>query len=160
MSAVVIGFIGRHDLKIDDKGRLTIPSRFKSVLKEKYAGDGMQVVVFVNYDKNLSVLPLSEYAREAEKLENYNVLDEESRRLQEIFTGLASVEKVDSSGRIRLSPDLRDTAGIGREVTCIGRNRHFDVWDRERWDATQAQSLGDLKRLAEQVRMKNRPDRG
>lgn len=152
-------FIGRHDLRVDDKGRLTIPARFKSVLQDNYPGDEMQVVVTLSLDKNLSILPYSEYVKKTEQFESYDAMDEKVRRFQELLTGLASVEKVDSAGRIRISADLRETACIDREVTCIGRTGYFDVWDRERWHDTQSEALRDLKMLTEHVRTVGKEDK-
>jgi MraZ protein len=153
-----VGFIGKHDLRIDGKGRVTMPSRFKKTLREQYPDDCDTVVVRLTLDLNLTVEPVPEYARVAEKFENYDGLDEETRRLQEIITGLATVEKIDAGGRIRLSLDLRTIAGLLHEVTLVGRNRSFDIWDRARWQATQDVTLRDLKHLTEQVRRKHRAD--
>jgi MraZ protein len=154
-----IGFIGKHELRIDDKGRLSIPSRFKTVLIEQHPDDGMQVVVSPSLDMNLIVQPASEFAKLAVEFEQYNELDEEARRLKEILIGLATQEKVDASGRIRLSADLRKLANLNHDVTVIGENRFFTVWDRERWNATESAALRDLKHLAEQVRVKNRAEK-
>jgi MraZ protein len=153
-----VGFIGKHDLRIDDKGRLCMPARFKNVLKEQYADDEMQVVVMLSLDLNLSVLPLSEYAKVAEEYERYSDLDEEARRLKELITGLATIEKADSGGRIRVSSDLREIVGLDRDVTCIGRMNHFDIWKRERWADNQSDLLRDQKHLTEQVRLKNKAE--
>ncbi|MBN1866423.1 hypothetical protein JW916_03930 [Candidatus Sumerlaeota bacterium] len=154
-SVPTVGFIGKHDLRIDDKGRVTMPARFKSVLKEQYASDDMQVVVSVSLDLNLRVLPLSQYANLAEEYEKYSDLDEEARRLKEFLTGLATIEKIDAGGRIRLSGDLREIAGLDRDATLIGRNHSFEIWSRNRWNETQSTTLRDLKHLTEQVRQKN-----
>jgi MraZ protein len=151
-----IGFIGKHELRVDDKGRLTIPSRFKAVLKEEYSKDEMQVVVSLSLDMNLTVQPISEFVKLAREFEQYSDLDKEARRLKEMLIGMATQEKVDGAGRIRLSADLRELAGIDREVTCVGGNRLFTVWDRERWAEVQSETLENLEYLAEQVRTKNR----
>jgi MraZ protein len=150
-----VGFIGKHDLRIDDKGRVTMPARFKSVLKEQYADDDMQVVVSVSLDLNLRVLPLSQYAKMTEEYEQFSDLDEEARRLKEFLTGLATIEKIDAGGRIRLSGDLREIASLDKDVALIGRNNSFEIWDRNRWTTTQSATLRDLKHLTEQVRQKN-----
>jgi MraZ protein len=155
--SAAIGFIGKHEVRIDDKGRVTMPARFKNVLAEQYPADAMQVVVAVSLDRNLRVFPLSEYTKMTAEYERYSDLDRDARRLKEFVTGLATVEKVDAGGRIRLSADLRQIAGLLREVACVGGNGYFDIWDRERWNANQAQTLRDLEQLSEQVRVKTRP---
>ena len=92
----ILGFIGKHELRIDDKGRLSIPARFKNVLAQNYAADDMRVVVMVSLDLNLRVLPVSVYEKVTEEYEGHSDLDKAARRLKEMVTTLATVEKVDA----------------------------------------------------------------
>ncbi len=151
-----VGFIGKHDLRIDDKGRLTMPARFKSVLADEFPEDEGQVVVRVNFDLKLTVEPMSVFAKEIAKFDELDDLDEDVRRLQEVITGLAQPEVIDKGGRIRIGQDLREIAGLDRDVTLIGRGRSFHVWDRDAWSAQQSDSLKDLKALTEKVRRKRK----
>ena len=125
---------------------MTIPSRFKTVLAELYPDDDMQVVVALSLDKNLRVFPLSEYEKVVRQYEKYSDLDKNARRLKELVTGLATIEKVDAGGRIRLSADLRGIARLDREVACIGRTGYFDIWDRESWNRNQEELLGEPRK--------------
>eukprot|EP00825_Cyclidium_porcatum_P021162 TRINITY_DN23697_c0_g1_i2.p2 TRINITY_DN23697_c0_g1~~TRINITY_DN23697_c0_g1_i2.p2 ORF type:complete len:159 (-),score=14.36 TRINITY_DN23697_c0_g1_i2:61-537(-) len=127
-----VGFVGTHDLRIDDKGRVTMPARFKAVLREQYPQDQDQVAVRISWDRNLRVEAVSEYAKVAEKYEEGNDRDARARRRKNIINGLAQLEKIDTGGRIRLSPDLRALAKLDREVTLVGDNRAFEIWDREK----------------------------
>lgn len=156
--APFVGFIGKHDLRIDDKGRVTMPSRFKAILREHFPNDGDQVVVRLWLDQNLTVEPLSEYAKVAERYAAYDDLDEGARRLKEMVTGLATIEKIDAGGRIRLPADLRELAGLDREVTLVGGGRSFTIWDRETWKATESATLRDRRHLTEQVRQRHKPE--
>ncbi len=149
---VSLGFLGKHELKIDGKSRLMVPSRIKKVLKEQYSEDGMQVMVSPSLDKNLTVQPLSEFAIFMERYDQYDELDEDARKLKNILIGMAMQEKMDGSGRIRLAASLREAAGIGDEVTIVGGPRSFEIWDRAKWNQSQASALQDLPRLAEKVR--------
>jgi len=155
--SVLTGFIGKYELKIDDKGRLTIPARFKQVLQEKYPKDEMQVVVSLSLDQSLLVQPTSLYQIMLEKYMALPDFDAATRRVQELFTVYAAEEKVDGSGRIRLDPSLREIAGIDREVTCAGKRGTFEIWDRERWARMQAETLKNQALLIKQVddRIKN-----
>ena len=151
-----VGFIGKHDLRIDDKGRLTMPARFKNVLAEEFPEDDGQVVVRVNFDLKLTVEPQSVFAKEIAKYDELDELDEDVRRLQELITGLAEPEKIDKGGRIRIKPGLREIANLDRDVTVIGRGRSFHIWDRDEWESQQGDSLKELKALTEKVRRKTR----
>jgi MraZ protein len=154
-----IGFFGQHDLRIDDKSRVSIPARFKSVLSEQFADDDMQVVVMPSLDLNLTVLPVSEYAKVVAEYEQFSDLDEEARRLKEMMTGLATIESIDAGGRIRLSVKLREIAGLDKEVTLIGRMNHFDIWDHDRWLENEKTLLRDVRHLTQQVKQKSRDEK-
>ncbi|MFW6303999.1 MAG: division/cell wall cluster transcriptional repressor MraZ [Candidatus Sumerlaeota bacterium] len=151
-----VGFIGKHDLRIDDKGRLTMPARFKKVLADEFGDDEGQVIVRVNFDQKLTVEPQSVFAREIAKYDELDDLDEDVRRLKEMMTGLAEPETIDKGGRIRIKPGLREIADLGRDVTVIGRGRSFHIWNRADWESQQSDSLKDLKALTEKVRRKKR----
>lgn len=154
-----IGFIGRHNLRVDEKGRVTIPSRFKSALAEFYEDEQdspeeatgeknrsmkNQVFVRLSKDRNLLVQPLAEYAKELEEIKNLSDRKEKSRRQKDFVTALAEPEKIDTGGRIRLDPELRAMAGIDREVTLIGRSDSFEIWGRERWLKRLESTLDNL----------------
>jgi len=148
----LVGFIGTHDLRLDDKSRLVIPARFKAVLHENFALDSMQVVVSASLDRCLIVQPSSEYLKMVEKYLHYSELEEAARRILELMTGLASQEKVDGSGRIRLTPELRQYAGIDRDVACVGRLHSFQIWDRALWEKTQSETLRNRETLIRQLK--------
>ena len=149
---VSLGFLGKHELKIDGKSRLMVPARIKKVLKEQYSKDGMQVVVSPSLDLNLTVQPLSEFVGLMERYDQYDELDEDARKLKNILIGMATQEKMDGSGRIRLAASLREAAGIGDEVTIVGGRRSFEIWDRAKWNQSQSSTLQDLRQLASKVR--------
>ena len=153
-----IGFIGRPNLRVDDKGRVTMPSRFKAALGEFYDDEQEgpeatskvsksvrnQVFVRLSKDRNLLVQPLIEYAKELEEIKNLSDRNEKSRRQKDFLTALSEPEKIDAGGRIRLDLDLRALAGIDREVTLVGRSTSFEIWSRERWQKRLASTLENL----------------
>jgi MraZ protein len=148
---LILGFIGKYELKIDDKGRLTIPSRFKQVLQGKYAADEMQVVVSVSLDQNLLIQPVSSYNEMLERYLSLSDLDEATRRVKDLLTGFATEEKVDASGRIRLDPGLRVDVQMGREVMCVGKRDAFEIWNREKWKQEQQRIFREQPELLKQV---------
>ncbi|HNY26159.1 MAG TPA: hypothetical protein PLA90_05075 [Candidatus Sumerlaeota bacterium] len=151
----LVGFFGQHDLKIDAKSRVTMPARFKSMLREQYPQDDEQVVVRLNVDRNLTVESVSKFAQVVEDFDQYDELDENARRYKQLMTALATVEKIDAGGRIRLSGDLRRLAGIEHDVIVIGRSNSCEIWARERWEAERDKALGDLPELSRRVRQEH-----
>lgn len=140
-----VGFVGKHELRIDEKGRVTMPARFKAVLREQYPQDQDQIVVRISWDKNLRVEPYSEYAKVADEYEKGNDRDPLARRRKNVINALATIEKIDAGGRIRLSPDLRALAKLDKDVTLVGDNRAFEIWDRQKWQAAQEAALREME---------------
>lgn len=154
------GFLGTHELKIDDKGRLSIPARFKNYIKEHYPQDQMQVVVGLSLDKNLRVYPRSEFDRVLERYDHFDDLDADARDLANLMIGMAVDEKIDGAGRIRLDPQLRRIAGLDREVTLVGTRSSFDVWPREQWDAKRDATLENMEGLIDRLRRERQAPSG
>ncbi len=151
----LVGFFGQHDLKIDAKSRVTMPARFKSMLREQFPQDDEQVVVRLNMDQSLTVESVSRFAQVVEDFDQYDELDENTRRYKQLMTALATVEKIDAGGRIRLSGDLRRMAGIEHDVIVIGRSNSCEIWARERWEAERDKALGNLPELSRRVRQEH-----
>src|ERR1041385_2117123 len=114
-------FAGSHQLSIDDKGRLAIPSRFRAQL------DGANVFITRAHKPCLEVYPAAEFHRLAEQIEGL-----EDRRhadlLKEIFIGHAVETEVDKQGRVLLPQLLRRNASLDGTVMVVGQIKRFDVW--------------------------------
>jgi MraZ protein len=147
-----LGFIGQHELRIDDKGRLSIPSKFKAVLQSKYADDDMQVVISLGMENCLIVEPASVYDAEVRKLLEMNDLDKAVRRLRKWRTTYASQEKVDGSGRVRIPQNLRDMAGLDKDVVCNGTYSSFEIWDKSAWRQEEDAIIPNREGLFDQLR--------
>ena len=131
-------FVGNHEHTIDDKGRLILPSAFRSQL-----ADGAYVTTL---DHCLAIVPADEFARMADRLD-----DEVSEGLVDVnavraFFSQADFVTPDSQGRIRLLPHLRELVGLDRSVIVTGYNRRIEVWDPSQFadrTAIGAESLAD-----------------
>jgi len=123
-------FNGRSKHTLDDKGRLAIPSRFKEVLNKK---DDDCLVVTNEFNC------LWAFAREdwrvviEEKAANLSLLDQAANRFIRYFISGAQ-ECFLKQGRITIPPDLREIAGLTKEVVLVGRLQLFEIWDREKWE--------------------------
>ncbi|MFP4379123.1 MAG: division/cell wall cluster transcriptional repressor MraZ [Candidatus Sumerlaeia bacterium] len=148
----MLGFIGQHELKIDDKGRLSIPSKFKSVLQGKYSDDDMQVVISLGLDNCLMVEPLSVYEDSVAKLLQMNDLSKSVRRLKKLRTTYASQEKMDGSGRIRIPQNLRETVGISKEVICNGNFSSFEIWDKQEYMEEEEEIIPNREGLYDKLK--------
>jgi len=124
-------FRGRYLHTIDPKGRLSIPAKFRDALKDGYDD---RLVVVPN-ESCLEVHPLEEWQRIEQKLGEKSLFDPDVRKLGRLYIPRAKDTALDRAGRILIPPDVREQAGLAKEVTLVGGGRrHFEVWDRTRFE--------------------------
>ncbi len=126
------GFLGSYNISIDDKGRVTIPSKFRAVLEKKY---GLDLVVSFKGDY-LLIFPEKEWEVNEENQRNYNAFDEENRNKMRRYYEMSSDCEV-KSGKILIPANLREAAGLKKDVVLIGMSRTFEIWDKDRRAKTQ-----------------------
>jgi len=120
-------FYGEFDYKIDDKGRVPIPPRFRNVLK-----DG--VVLTVGAEKCITAYTASEWKKLSSSLTGSSLTRSKMRRLSRALFGMAFVAQVDGQGRIALPAPLREHAQITDEVAIVGLNTNLEIWDKVLWE--------------------------
>ena len=123
-------FRGATKLNLDDKGRMVMPTRHREWLREN---SDNRVVVTVDRDQCLLIYPISEWEQIEKKLMSLPTLHAQSRRLQRLMVGHATDLQLDGHGRLQLTPELREFAGLGRAAMLIGQGSRFELWDEARW---------------------------
>ena len=134
--------IGKYPAKLDDKGRLFVPSKLRAEL-----GSSFVVTLGVNCGHRC----LTVYtARDFQTLtENYNALpiSQRSAATSLIFMNAAECAP-DKQFRFSLTPFLLQYAGIDREVMIVGRAGQAEIWDAKEFEAFEAENLTPEKLLA------------
>ncbi len=126
-------FLGEYTHNIDDKGRITIPSKFRGVLA---AG----LVVTRGFDQNLMLYPMDGWEEMAQRIAQRPLSDEGVRAFRRrVFSGAVNLNP-DKQGRILLPPYLREFAGIDSAVVIAGMFNYVELWSEEAW-ATVRQSI-------------------
>ena len=120
-------FYGEFDYKLDDKGRVPIPPRFRNVLK-----DG--VVLTVGAEKCITAYTAAEWKKLSSSLTGSSLSRSKMRRLSRALFGMAFVAQVDGQGRIALPAPLREHAQITDEVAIVGLNTNLEIWDKVLWE--------------------------
>ncbi len=129
-------FLGEYEHSLDDKGRLTIPAKFRNRLAN-------ELVVTKGIDRCLWLFPIEEFNRLADKLTALRITDPDVRECQrELFSGATDLT-ADSQGRIRLEPWLREYAGIDSQAVIVGLNTTVEIWDPAAWRERQQRSYSD-----------------
>ncbi|OAQ20130.1 division/cell wall cluster transcriptional repressor MraZ [Thermosulfurimonas dismutans] len=122
-------FRGQFRHNLDEKGRLSIPRRFREVLRERYGGSGL---VVTRLPECLVAYPWEEWRRLEERLMGLPADLPEVRLYMRYFLGSAEECFPDRQGRILLPAHLREAAGIEREAVLLGLLDRFEIWNPER----------------------------
>ena len=124
-------FRGATKVTLDAKGRLAIPTRYRDRIAVRSDG---QLVVTVDRDPCLLIYPLPDWEEIERKLVRLPSLQKRTREMQRIMLGYATEVDLDSHGRILLSRELREFAGLDRSSVLIGQGHKFELWDEPRWN--------------------------
>jgi MraZ protein len=123
-------FLGEFAHTIDNKGRLTIPARFREELK-----DGL--VVTRGFDQNLMLFTLEGWRELADRIAQRPLADEDVRAFRRrVFSGAIDLTP-DRQGRVLLPPYLRDFAAIDGEVIVAGMYNYVELWSATTWQAVR-----------------------
>ena len=132
-------FLGTHTPRLDDKGRLFLPAKFRDRLASG-------LVVTRGQERCLYVFPMDEFVRVAETMRNAPVTSKSVRDYLRVFLSGASDEVPDKQGRVTVPSTLREYAGLTRDCTVIGAGSRVELWDTSAWDtylASTEQAFAD-----------------
>ena len=128
-------FMGEYTHTLDDKGRLTIPAKFREDLDEG-------AVVTRGFEKYLLIYTAEAFERLNTRAETLSPTDPENRALLRLAFSGASDAVPDKQGRILVPPYLREYAGIADECVIVGVGHYIEVWSKAGW-AEQLQAVND-----------------
>ncbi len=139
-------FRGVFKLSLDAKGRMAVPTRYRSLLVDRYAG---KVVITVDPDHCLSIYPLKIWEEIERKLDHLPTFNPSARKLQRALTGHATEVEMDANGRLMVPAPLREFAAIDRKAVLMGQVRKFELWDAEQYEENRKGWLKDIKGIGE-----------
>ncbi|HZI96580.1 MAG TPA: division/cell wall cluster transcriptional repressor MraZ [Actinomycetales bacterium] len=137
-------FLGTHHPRLDDKGRLILPAKFR----EQLAGG---LVVTRGQERCLYVFALRYFEEFGEQLRQAPVTSKEARDYLRVLLSGASDELPDKQGRITLPPALRVYAGLERDCAVIGAGSRVEIWDAGAWSTYLAEQEPAFASTAEEV---------
>ena len=140
-------FRGNHPLKMDAKGRLSMPTRYRGALAEKCGGRMIATVGL--HERCLMIYPSSDWQAIEDDLHRLPAVDQKAQRLRRLLIGNASDCDMDSHGRILIPPVLRDFAGLERRVQMVGQGRKFELWGGSAWSRHLDELLGQVDDLVD-----------
>lgn len=137
-------FLGTHTPRLDDKGRMILPAKFR----EKFAAG---LVMTRGQERCLYVFPMNEFERIAAAMNTTPVTSRAVRDYQRVLLSGASDEIPDKQGRVTIPPLLREYAGLSKECTVIGAGNRIEIWDTQAWNDYLAGAEQPFSEQAEEV---------
>ena len=119
-------FMGTYTPKLDDKGRLFLPAKFRDRLAEG-------LVVTQGQENCLVVWPTDVFMEEAQRARSTPLTVKSAREYARILFAGADEGALDKQGRIGIPANLREYAGLDKEVVVIGVMDRIEIWDPARW---------------------------
>ena len=133
-------FFGTYTPKLDDKGRLFLPAKFRDELAEG-------LVVIRGQERCLYVWSMEEFQKLTERLREVPVTNKAARDYVRMFFAGASDETPDKQGRVTIPPMLREYASLSKDCIVIGAMNRIEIWDSASWQTysdEQEQAFADL----------------
>jgi len=137
-------FFGEFEYKLDEKGRVPVPPKFRSALKEG-------IVLTPGIETCINAYPLSEWRKLATTLTTGSITPSKLRRLNRAIFATAFNTTVDGQGRIALPNPLRDYAEIIDEVVIAGVNTYLEIWNQVHWEDEKAASREQAWQIIESL---------
>ena len=136
-------FSGRYEYAIDDKGRLSVPAKFRDILSANYD----MKLILTNLDGCLAAYPDKEWTDVQQRFAESGSMKRESRAFLRFFFAGASECPIDRLGRILIPQSLRNYAGIKKNVVIVGMNKKIEIWSEEAWAGVVEQATSDLEKM-------------
>ncbi|MGI8532944.1 MAG: division/cell wall cluster transcriptional repressor MraZ [Geodermatophilaceae bacterium] len=137
-------FFGTHTLRMDEKGRVALPARFRERLV-----DGL--VVVKSQDACLAVYPKVDFEGIGNALRAVPATGRKVRGYQRMLYGSADDPIPDKQGRVVITRDLRRYAGLEQDCVAVGANDHFEIWASGAWESFLAENEPEFAAMEEGV---------
>ena len=115
-------FRGIHNINLDNKGRITVPTRYRSTINDQASGN--MIITIDPGEKCLLLYPLSAWGDIEKQINDLPAFQKNTRRVQRLLVGHAEDVQMDKNGRILISLPLRSFAELSKKVTMIGQGKN------------------------------------
>lgn len=139
-------FYGEYQHTVDPKGRVIIPSKFREGLGEKF-------IITKGLDNCLFAYSSDEWSNLETKLRTLPFTDKDVRAFIRFFFSGATECEVDKQGRILIPQNLREHAGLDKDIYVIGVSTRVEVWDKSKWENYTSDDNVSADKIAEKMAM-------
>jgi MraZ protein len=137
-------FGGTHAPRLDEKGRLVLPAKFREAL-----APGLMLTK--GQDHSIVVWPMDDFTAYSARLKELSRSNAQVRGYMRILFAGAFEEYPDKQGRITIPPALREYAGLDRDVIVCGNNDTAEIWDAATWEAYRVSQEDAFASISEEV---------
>ena len=149
---MTISFLGEYEATLDVKGRFLLPAGFKRQLPE---GESTRFVINRGFEKCLSLYPIQSWQPLYDQISTLNDFDPKVREFRRFFLNGAIEVEPDSAGRILIPQNLKDYAGLGKDLVLAAAVNKIEIWDKEKYQKFfESYSPDDFSALAQSVMVK------
>jgi transcriptional regulator MraZ len=124
------GFIGEYEATLDAKGRFLLPAGFKKQLSEEA---GNQFVINRGFEKCLTLYPMKSWEPIFAELGKLNDFDPKVREFRRYFMNGATVLELDSAGRLLVPSNLKEHAGLEKDIVLVAAMNKIEIWDKDKY---------------------------
>lgn len=137
-------FLGTFTPKLDEKGRLILPAKFRDEL-----ADGL--VITRGQERCLYVFSETEFSQMHDRLREAPITSKQGRDYLRVFLSGAHAEAPDKQGRVTVPPALREYAGLDRDLAVIGAGSRAEIWDAGAWQRYLEEQESAFAEIEEEV---------
>jgi MraZ protein len=136
-------FIGEYQHSLDSKNRIIVPSKLRDSLGDRF-------IISKGLDGCLYAYPIDEWQKFEEKLKNLPLTNKDARAFVRFFVAGATEVETDKQGRGLIPANLREYAGIEKEIVTIGALNKVEIWSKERWESYNESDI-DFDSIADKM---------
>jgi len=139
-------FIGEYEHSVDAKGRLIMPAKLREEIGDKF-------VVTKGLDGCLFAYSQTEWTAFEEKLKTLPISNKNARDFTRFFLSGAIECEIDKQGRFLITSNLREFAGLEKDVVIIGVNTRIEIWSKDKWKKYSSDENVNVDEIAENMTM-------
>ncbi|MBM6859670.1 division/cell wall cluster transcriptional repressor MraZ [Clostridium saudiense] len=136
-------FIGEYQHSLDSKNRIIVPSKLREGLGDKF-------IISKGLDGCLYAYPIDEWNKFEEKLKKLPLTNKDARAFVRFFVAGATEIETDKQGRGLIPANLREYAGIEKEIVTIGALNKVEIWSKEKWESYNESDI-DFDSIADKM---------
>jgi MraZ protein len=136
--------LGEYNHNVDEKGRVSVPAKFREDL-------GASFIVTKGLDSCLFIYSKIEWNTFETKLKDLPLTNPNARNFIRFFFSGATECELDKQGRINIPQNLREYAGLNKDLSIIGVSTRVEIWDREKWNKYTSSDNMNLDEIAIQM---------